>query len=321
MIFLIHEHILFIGDVGDHSNSEAAQDMSVLTADFLERVRLTAVPTNLLHPLPPTQIERPRACRCFYCSPQLYTHNHPQPVIRPSRHCNREARFVLQPVSHEPLALARLAIKWFQPVDYNYTREQQAAITEWRALQTVHIVSFCSPVDLTGQLIALRRAYKIFNTFFFCRKLPAVHIDWSSPDIPAHTTPWVARTVTSTSILTRMRIEFHAAIVAEPRAATLFDALLHQMIHVYFARFACADRMCVCWQALRENLGDRGHGRAFLWIASAMEEISERLLGWRADIWGLANHGREVERGGQHCSLHDVDVCWPGAQYRRPGYP
>jgi hypothetical protein len=315
---------MFTGDASDYLNIEAAQDMSALTADFLERVRLTAAPTNLSHPLHPTQTERPGACRCFYCSPQLYPNTHPLPMIRPSRSCNREARFVLQPVSHEPLALARLAIKWFQPVNHNYTREQQAAVTEWRALQTGHIVGFCSsPADLTRQLTALRRAYKIFNTIFFCRKLPTVHIDWSSPDISAHTIPWVARTVTSASILTRtrIRITFHAANVAEPRAATLFDALLHQMIHVYFMQFACADRMCVCWQALRENLGGRGHGRAFLWIASAMEEVSERLLGWRASIWRLADHRREVERGEQqHCSLHDVDVCWPGAQCQRPGY-
>lgn len=241
-------------------------------------------------------------------------------MIRPSRSCNREARFVQQPVSHEPLALARLAIKLFQPVDHNYTREQQAAITEWRALQTGHIVGFCSsPADLTRQLTALRRAYKIFNKIFFCSKLSTVHIDWSSPGISAHTIPWVARTVTSGSILTRTRITFHAANVAEPRAATLFDALLHQMIHVYFMQFACADKACVCWRALRENLGATRHGRAFLWIACAMEEVSERLLGWRANIWGLADHRREVGRGGQHCSLHDVDVCWPGAQCQRPG--
>jgi hypothetical protein len=108
--------------------------------------------------------------------------------------------------------------------------------------------------------------------------------------------------------------------VAEQHTSTLFDTLLREMIHLYFARFACADDACVCWLALHENLGVRGHGRAFLWIASAIEEVSEQLLGCRANIWGLADHQREVRRGEQHCSLHDVDVCWPGARCQRPEY-
>ena len=289
-------------------------------ADFRERVRLTAVQTTLSHPLPPTQTQRPRACRCFYCSPQLYTHHHPQPKIRPSRRCDCEASFVLHPVSHEPLALARLAIIWFQPVDHSYTREQHTAITEWRSLWTSQFSSLHLPTNPERQLALLRRAYKIFNTLFFCRKLPAVYIDWSRPGIPADASPWMARTATSANALTRTRITFHTGHVGGQHATSLFDTLLHEMIHVYFAHFACADDACVCWQALRENLGDRGHGRAFLWIASAMEEVSERLLGWRAKIWGLADHRREVERGEEHCSLHDVDACWPGAQCRRPGY-
>ena len=113
-------------------------------------------------------------------------------------------------------------------MDYNYTREQQAAITGWRVLQTGHTASFCSPADLTRQVTTLRRANKIFNTIFFCRKLPTVYVNWSSPGIPGYTTPWVARTVTSARTFTRTRITLHAANVTEPRAATLFDALLHQ---------------------------------------------------------------------------------------------
>ncbi|KAM0709744.1 hypothetical protein Q7P35_003784 [Cladosporium inversicolor] len=167
--------------------------MSVLTAPLaglLDQVRLQAVPTNLSHPLPPTQPQRPRACRCFYRSPQLYTHNHPQPIIRPSRSCKHEARFVVHPVSHEPLALAHLAINWFQPTDYNYTREQQAAIAEWQALWRNHLGRIFLPSYATEQLALLRRAYKIFNTIFFCRKLPSVCIDSGSlQDVPAGATP------------------------------------------------------------------------------------------------------------------------------------
>jgi hypothetical protein len=289
--------------------------------DFRERVRLTAVRTNLSHPLLPTQSQRPRACRCFYCSPQLYTHNHPQPYIRPSRSWKYEATFVLQPNSHEPLALAYLAINWFQPVDYNYTREQEGAITEWRSLWTSHLSSLHLSYNPASQLSLLRRTYKLFSTIFFCRALLTVCIDSSSPlDISTPTTPYPAHTTASTNILARTRITFHPNTLTSPHPTTLFSILLHDMIHVYFAHFACADNTCVCWTALRENLGDRGHGRAFLWIASALEEVSERLFEWRASIWSLADHRREVERGEQHCSLHDLDVCWPGAQCQRPGY-
>jgi hypothetical protein len=192
--------------------------MNVLTTHhFLERIRLTAVRTNLSHPLPPTQTEQPRACRCFYCSPQLYAHDHPQPIVRPSRSWNREARFVLQPNSHEPLALASLAINWFQPVDYSYARDQRAAIAKWYALQTAHIVNFSPPDNLAAQLTLLRRAYKIFNTIFFCRKLPSVYIDWSNPRSATHPPPWVARTVISTNTLKRTRITFHVGYVSERR--------------------------------------------------------------------------------------------------------
>jgi len=285
--------------------------------DFRERVRLTAVRTNLSHPLPPTQPQRPRACRCFYCSPQLYIHNHPQPYIRPSRRCNYEATFVLQLNSHEPLALAYLAINWFQPVDYNYTREQETAITEWRSLWTSPLSSPHPFDNPASQLSLLGRAYKLFNTLFFCRALPTVYIKSNNPDTSVDATPWIARTTTSANALTRTHITFHPSTLASPHFTTLFDALLHEMIHVYFAHFACTDNTCVCWQALRENLGDSGHGRAFLWIASAMEEVSEKVLGWRVKTWGLADHRREVERGEQHCSLHDAEVCWPGVGCQR----
>ena len=110
-------------------------------ADFRERARLTAVRTNLSHPLPPTQAQRLRACRCFYCNPQLYTHDRPQPYIRPSRHCKYEATFVLQPNSHEPLALSYLAVNWFQPADHSYTREQETAITGTRSGQLTSAAS------------------------------------------------------------------------------------------------------------------------------------------------------------------------------------
>lgn len=179
--------------------------MSALTADFRERVPLTVVRTTLSHPLPPTQARRPRACICFYCSPQLYTHNHPQPAIRPCRNCKYEARRILQSVSHEPLALARLAIIWLQPVDYNYTREQQAAITEWRSLWTIQFSSLYIATSPGRQVAFLRRAYKIFNDLFFCRKLPTVYIDWSSPGLPADASPWMGRTATSANALTRTR--------------------------------------------------------------------------------------------------------------------
>ncbi|GAB7322038.1 hypothetical protein MBLNU13_g03087t1 [Cladosporium sp. NU13] len=244
-----------------------------------------------------------------------------RPAIRPCRNCKYEARRILQSVSHEPLALARLAIIWFQPVDYNYTREQQAAITEWRSLWTIQFSSLYLATSPGRQVAFLRRAYKIFNDLFFCRKLPTVYIDWSSPGLPADASPWMARTATSGNALTRTRITFHTGHVGGLHATSLFDTLLQEMIHIYFPPFACADNACVCWQALRENLGDTGHERAFLWMASAMEEVSERLLGWRASIWGLADHRREVERGEEHRSLRDVDACWPGAQSQRPpGY-
>ena len=94
----------------------------------------------------------------------------------------------------------------------------------------------------------------------------------------------MARTSHSVNALTRTRITFHTSMFAEPRLNVLFDTLLHEMIHVYFAHFVCKDDVCVCWQALRKNIGNEGHGRAFLWVATAMEEVSERLLGWRARI-------------------------------------
>lgn len=210
-------------------------------ADLRERARLTAVRTNLSHPLPPTQAQRPRACRCFYCNPQLYTHDRPQPYIRPSRHCKYEATFVLQPNSHEPLALSYLAVNWFQPADHSYTREQETAITECHSLWRTNLSSLHLPFNPARQLSLLRRAYKIFNTIFFCRKLPSVYIDRSSPSLPADASPWMART----------------------------------------------DNACVCWTALRENLGGTGHGRAFLWVASALKEVSQGLLGMRVG-WVLS---------------------------------
>lgn len=183
------------------------------------------------------------------------------------------------------------------------------------------LVITISPSDnLAAQLTLLCCACKISNTIFFCRNLPSVHIDTSSTDVSTHSTPWISRKATSTNALTRTRITFNTGNTAAPRPTTLVDTLLHEMRHVYFAHFVRVDDACICWQALRENLGATGHGRAFLWIASAMAEVSERFLGWRARIWGFAQHRREVQRDEQHCSLHDVDVCWPDARCQRPEY-
>jgi hypothetical protein len=186
--------------------------------------------------------------------------------------------------------------------------------------QTAHTITFSPPNNPAAQLTLLRRACKIFNTIFFCRKLPSVYIDWSSSEAATHFAPWIARTATSANMLTRPHITFNTGNVAEQRASTLLDMLLHEMIQVYFAHSACVDDACVCWQALRENLGHSGHGFAFLWIATAMEEVSEKLLGWWASIWRLTDHRKEIRRGEQRCSLHDVDVCWPSARCQRPEY-
>lgn len=291
-------------------------NLPVPLADFLEKVRRQAARTDLSYPLLPVQGQRPRTCRCYFCIPQLYIHNLPQPKIRPSRRHNCEARMILKPTSHEPLVLAQLAINWFQPVNYDYTREQHTAVAAWRKIWPEPPSDLRSHTYLKGHLTLLRRAFKIFNTLFFCRKLPRVHIGWLSEEVPMGSPPCLARTTiyATVNLLLRPRITFNSShiIEAKPRRDKLLSALLHEMIHVYLQYFACRHRNCICWRALGENLGEMGHGRAFLWVAKAMEEVSEPLLGWRVDLWDLAHHKSEVGRGEEHYSLHDLRVCWPG---------
>lgn len=83
----------------------------------------------------------------------------------------------------------------------------------------------------------------------------------------------------------QIHIEFHSEALYEPRCQILLDTLLHEMIHVYFMLHACADSTCVCSQGgLSANLGEEGHGRAFLWLARVIEDVSERMLGWKANV-------------------------------------
>lgn len=121
------------------------------------------------------------------------------------------------------------------------------------------------------------------------------------------------------SVDPQIRIEFHSEAIYEPRCQVLFDTLLHEMIHVYFMLYACADSTCVCSQGgLSANLGDERHGRAFLWLARVLEDVSERMLGWKADVWSPAHHHMEVMGGEMHYLSHDLWVCWQGEKCMRP---
>lgn len=68
--------------------------------------------------------------------------------------------------------------------------------------------------------------------------------------------------------------------VCEARALVRLGALLHECIHAYLNRFAC--RTCLRYGVNVKNAG--GHVRAFQRLATALENVSESVLGVRLSV-------------------------------------
>jgi hypothetical protein len=79
------------------------------------------------------------------------------------------------------------------------------------------------------------------------------------------------------------------------RTTRRFETLLHETLHVYLLQFAY--RQCPTFDVNVHNMEE--HGRAFQLLASALEDVVVRLLGWKLHIafvsdftgsWGAVRH-------------------------------
>jgi len=121
------------------------------------------------------------------------------------------------------------------------------------------------------------RPMSIFNSLFFCSTLPArlLRVEWD----PNTAKRGIAQAWDhGVIILLNPRHRFH---INSPSG--LLRTLLHEMIHAFLELYACypAASGCnndACKILSLQNRGATGHGRAWQYLAKAIEDASPRLL-------------------------------------------
>jgi hypothetical protein len=126
---------------------------------------------------------------------------------------------------------------------------------------------------------------EVFNDIFF---FSALSLDFGWRALPEHD---LGRACENGFIEMSPPNLLDEATTPATRAACPLQTLLHEIIHVYLLQFAC--RHCPTDDV---NVGNAdNHGRAFQILASALEDVVFKSLGWKLRIATLCEFSEHWE--------------------------
>lgn len=251
------------------------------------------------------------ACTCEEHDPKRYQctrqHKNIRPVQRKrektsSRYETRQNTGTLPTLvqefayggAYEATYLARAIAKNMLISESKLSTDQRRALRELRAWNYQGLGA--SDASSTMPNRTMVRLLRLYSRLFFFRALDA-NFTWRNLDRGelGHCDKY-GHIRMDTRQLLRPTNKIHERIIDR------IGTLLHEAIHALPERFA--RRSCPTYRTNVENAG--GHGRAFMIIATAMEEACERLLGQRIDLnkeYDWLSNWDEVESSP---SLHDL---------------
>lgn len=257
------------------------------------------------------QIPRPatvlQGCTCEECQTSLYhhpAHSRDQPRAYRLRGPGFRA--------HETWLLASRAVASF-PCDTPYSWGQMKALIDWKAWwPTAKAGSLCS-LDLSSVPISrLRKPVEIFNQLFFLGALPNSRLRLLWEPQPTMTHGWTCQPDSDagcSTIALNPNMRLH---ILSPRA--VLCTLLHEMIHAYLGRYSCRGITCgslICSELSRQNIGQSGHGRAWQYMAKAIEERLSDLLDFKGRLGREECAFAEITNIGFRPSVCDAKRLFP----------
>jgi hypothetical protein len=235
-------------------------------------------------------------CTCNYHQPHLYSpgqcrnghaiihqHNHDTRGRVPPQFCH---------LSYEALHLANAAFQYFSKAPKSINQRQQFALQRFAHLpHQTNIFHHLGRPDPSHALPRKRilPLLQIFNDVFF---FSALTLDFGWRALPNFILGWCSEQGLIELPPTNPEVEFTTPMT---RATRHLETLLHETLHVYLLQFAC--RQCPTFNVNVHNTEE--HGRAFQLLASALEDVVVRLLGWKLHItcmsdftgsWGAVRH-------------------------------
>lgn len=273
----------------------------------------------------------PCPCNCPYCQPEYYVEARNYKKQRPEHY---EATIgpdqfgaklrIRGSEKTEIMNLAVTAIENFDVADDDLSTLQRTAKEEWRDWYRGDALQLGSYDLEPEKIVHLEKAYDIFGNFFFSGRL---HSDVFLEFMERYKDPKRAgfsrwrRTGRWKGI---QRIEIYPmSSPSHPgfRGEYYLGTLLHEMVHAFLAQNSCkakqAEHSVGCKQLQDVNRGSLGHGRAFQWLARAIEEVAGRQLGLYVEVGDTSSLDREIRDSHIHPSAHDLWFCFPGVQCRR----
>ncbi|KXT05606.1 hypothetical protein AC578_5618 [Pseudocercospora eumusae] len=209
---------------------------------------------------------RLRGCGCPTCQPELYDRS--EPIF--------DACKGLQYRKQDAWDLALMAVKSFARLKLG--QSQLTALISWSVWASRNL-SHPRPLD-DGDI---QTVAGIFNEAFFLGALPSskLVIFWDHLHYFRY-----GETQPSANAIDPEIVRLNASIHSLQCSRVLaIRVILHEMVHAFLSRYTCYPWHTVecasgrCGQSYRVHVGVSGHGRAFHYIAKAIEDDSFRLLG------------------------------------------
>ena len=299
--------------------SIGSQSSPVTKVTFIERLKRSAKPSNCVTVTGAGEVQDISHCLCCLCSPRLYHNAH----VKPQNHIDNWGRvnpiLKLQIASHCPLDLALAAINSFRDTSDN---DHQL---DWMYYETGHgsgivdrLACLKDPrASKAKKMERLKFAFDFFNLVYFGNSLTDVELQWLDGRTKLGKRAHGKTRHNKATGKTIIYIEHTSRKLLKQGEKGLLGTLLHEMIHAYLKKYRCRHQRCldprVCRQLARSNTGILGHGRAFQWLATAIEEDVCGNLDVPISI-GMARSVKvETEAGGAHPSLHDLKMCFRGS--------
>ena len=265
----------------------------------------------------------PRNCNCLSCSPnRAWLQSHSNVVEH--RHFIRSRVGPiedLQPGDHEPMQLVNEIIqRLLYPRPWNPRRE--SAIRQWRIFVDDHAESISRKRFQRVPARLLRELCSILGQIFFLGNLRNVPIRWiqdyQGPQpilgqlVPG---PWPAYHI---EIVQRYSAPLTLSATLDGQAPfyQLVGTCLHEMIHAFLWLYSCSAVLpgCntnICHDRRIRTEGLSGHGRAWHFLAKAVEDATTELLDVQMDLGRMEALNNEIARGGNPLTVEERRQLFP----------
>lgn len=229
-------------------------------------------------------------CTCYVCAPALYEPDQSKHTKATSYMSTRAGDYyMLGLLAHEPLQLIDAAIRSFDRND-ELGPSQRRALQLWQSWAKQHLPGLQAPSEHRAWPSErdMQDLVAIFNQLFFLGAIQNVRFRWD--EALKHLNSFGITTHAQWPYVGEVNVALDPvplALQSSSRVSSMLGTLLHECTHAYVNQLGCAGSRCgeqSCKARFNPNVGNSGHGRAWQWLAEAVERVARSSLGIEVDL-------------------------------------